>query len=100
MVKRSREEVRFASYLLRHLGEPAAAQHVLHALRKGFDNGLFDIHVESRNLFVEYDVMIPSGVLLHGPPGTGKTLIARTVCKEIGVEVRAPAPSRARPPER
>ena len=67
MVARSREEVRFASYLLHHIGEPAAVQHVLHALRKGFDNGLFDIHVESHNLFVEYD-----GGYFHNGQRTGR----------------------------
>ncbi|KAI8097370.1 P-loop containing nucleoside triphosphate hydrolase protein [Halteromyces radiatus] len=35
-------------------------------------------------VFIEYGLKPPRGVLLYGPPGTGKTLIARAVAHEAG----------------
>ena len=61
MVSRSREEVRFASYLLQFLGHRAAYVDVLDALRAGCERGLFDIYLEPLELYIEYD-----GGYFHG----------------------------------
>jgi cell division protease FtsH len=36
-------------------------------------------------LYQQYNVRLPRGVLLHGPPGTGKTLLARCMAGEANV---------------
>ena len=61
MVSRSREEVRFTSYLLQFLGHRAAYVDVLDALRAGCERGLFDIYLEPLELYIEYD-----GGYFHG----------------------------------
>ncbi|OCT99820.1 ATPase family protein 2 homolog [Xenopus laevis] len=38
-------------------------------------------------LFRNYGIPPPRGVLLYGPPGTGKTLIARAIANEVGARV-------------
>ena len=54
----------------------------------GLDNELTDIRemielpLSEPDLFDDYGVEPPRGVLLYGPPGTGKTLIARAIAYE------------------
>jgi cell division protease FtsH len=36
-------------------------------------------------LYQQYNVRLPRGVLLHGPPGTGKTLLARCTAGEANI---------------
>ncbi|ORZ24187.1 P-loop containing nucleoside triphosphate hydrolase protein [Absidia repens] len=40
--------------------------------------------LQNPELFIQYGLKPPRGVLLFGPPGTGKTLIARAVAQETG----------------
>jgi transitional endoplasmic reticulum ATPase len=44
---------------------------------------MIELPLSEPELFQQYGVEPPKGVLLHGPPGTGKTLIARAVANEV-----------------
>ncbi|KAJ2891091.1 AAA+-type ATPase, partial [Coemansia aciculifera] len=48
---------------------------------------LVEASLREPQLFVEYGLQPPRGVLLFGPPGTGKTLIARAVAAESQAHV-------------
>ncbi|KAG0094251.1 spermatogenesis associated protein 5 [Podila epicladia] len=45
---------------------------------------MVEIPLHNPQIFTQFGLRPPKGVLLFGPPGTGKTLIARTVAKATG----------------
>lgn len=49
------------------------------ALMRGFAHALTD-----PDLYTQWGIMPPRGVLLYGPPGTGKTTLARALATEAG----------------
>ncbi|EGD83153.1 ATPase AFG2 protein [Salpingoeca rosetta] len=46
-----------------------------------------ELALQNPQIFTQYGLAPPRGVLLVGPPGTGKTLIARAVARECGADV-------------
>jgi transitional endoplasmic reticulum ATPase len=49
--------------------------------------------LQEPELYSEYKVPLPNGLLLYGPPGCGKTFIARKLAERIGFEFREIKPS-------
>ncbi|KAK6203042.1 AAA+-type ATPase [Scheffersomyces amazonensis] len=46
-----------------------------------------DLPLHNPNLFSEFGISPPRGILLHGPPGTGKTMLLRCVANESNAHV-------------
>lgn len=46
-----------------------------------------ELPLKHPELFKNYGIPPPRGVLLYGPPGTGKTLIGRAVANEVGAHM-------------
>ncbi|RIA96601.1 P-loop containing nucleoside triphosphate hydrolase protein [Glomus cerebriforme] len=44
--------------------------------------GIVENSLKNPELFIQFGLRPPKGILLYGPPGTGKTLIARAVASE------------------
>ncbi len=45
---------------------------------------LIEMPLMSPDIFIQYGLKPPKGVLLYGPPGTGKTSLARAVAAATG----------------
>ncbi|KAJ0049721.1 hypothetical protein NL108_000570, partial [Boleophthalmus pectinirostris] len=43
-----------------------------------------ELPLKNPELFTNYGIPPPRGVLLYGPPGTGKTMIGRAIANEVG----------------
>jgi ATP-dependent 26S proteasome regulatory subunit len=48
---------------------------------------MLELPLTRPDIFEQYGVKPPKGILLYGPPGTGKTLIARAVATEINAHM-------------
>ncbi|KAL6072620.1 AAA+-type ATPase [Balamuthia mandrillaris] len=48
---------------------------------------LVELALHSPQLFTDFGLRPPKGILLYGPPGTGKTLIARVVAKQCSASI-------------
>ncbi|KAK7922615.1 hypothetical protein WMY93_009517 [Mugilogobius chulae] len=46
-----------------------------------------ELPLKNPELFANYGIPPPRGVLLYGPPGTGKTMIGRAIANEVGAHM-------------
>lgn len=60
--------------------EPSSKQPVIGGLSRQISeiSDLIGLPLKHPDLFTEFAIKPPKGLLLHGPPGTGKTLLARS----------------------
>jgi transitional endoplasmic reticulum ATPase len=55
----------------------------MHALKEMLYHDVI-LPLQDKELYEQYQVSIPNGLLLYGPPGCGKTFIAQKFAKEVG----------------
>ncbi|CAL1612798.1 unnamed protein product [Knipowitschia caucasica] len=73
--------------------EPSKRPKVSYSMIGGLSDQLdviretIELPLKNPDLFSNYGIEPPRGVLLYGPPGTGKTMIARAIANEVGAHM-------------
>ncbi|KAM4732079.1 ATPase family gene 2 protein homolog A [Anableps anableps] len=90
----SSTKVRFSSRGgQKDLNEEASKSKVTYSMIGGLSSQLdairetIELPLKRPELFSNYGIPPPRGVLLYGPPGTGKTMIARAIANELGAHM-------------
>uniref|UniRef100_A0AAY4C0Y8 non-chaperonin molecular chaperone ATPase n=1 Tax=Denticeps clupeoides TaxID=299321 RepID=A0AAY4C0Y8_9TELE len=73
--------------------EPSSIPRVTYSMIGGLSSQLdtiketIELPLRHPELFKNYGIPPPRGVLLYGPPGTGKTMIGRAIANEVGAHM-------------
>ena len=87
---KNRSETRPKPYLVKEKGKGFALIAGMNELKETLYQDII-LPLNDKELYEQYKVSLPNGMLLYGPPGCGKTFIAQRFAEEIGynyVELR------------